>query len=84
GLSLVQRLVSLHGGWVRMESTPGAGTRVTCYLPADPRRAEAPAETAGNVVIVRGDKAKSDPASGKSGDSKRRPARRAPRADAAE
>jgi signal transduction histidine kinase len=84
GLSLVQRLVSLHGGWVRMESTPGAGTRVTCYLPADPRRAEAPAEAAGNVVIVRGDKAKAGPAAGKPGDSKRRPVRRAPRADAAE
>jgi signal transduction histidine kinase len=84
GLSLVQRLVSLHGGWVRMESTPGAGTRVTCYLPADPRRAEAPAEAAGNVVIVRGDKAKGGPAAERSSATKRRPVRRAPRADAAE
>lgn len=84
GLSLVQRLVSLHGGWVRMESTPGAGTRVTCYLPADPRRAEAPIEAAGNVVVVRGDKAKPSPAADKPGDAKRRPVRRAPRADAAE
>ncbi len=84
GLSLVQRLVSLHGGWVRMESTPGAGTRVTCYLPADPRRAEVPPEAAGNVVIVRGDKAKTGAAAGKPGEAKKRPVRRAPRADAAE
>lgn len=34
GLSLVQRFISLHGGWVRMESELGRGTRVTCYLPA--------------------------------------------------
>ena len=33
GLALVQRFVNLHGGWVRMESAPGKGTRVTCYLP---------------------------------------------------
>lgn len=84
GLSLVQRLVSLHGGWVRMESTPGAGTRVTCYLPADPRRAEAPPEATGNIVIVRGDKAKSGQPAGKPGDTRKRPVRRAPRADAAE
>lgn len=36
GLSLVQRFISLHGGWVRMESEPGKGTQVTCYLPAQP------------------------------------------------
>lgn len=35
GLALVKRFVDLHGGWVRMESTPGSGTRVTCYLPAN-------------------------------------------------
>jgi len=34
GLSLVQRFIKLHGGWVRMESTPGEGTNVTCFLPA--------------------------------------------------
>ncbi len=34
GLALVQRFVNLHGGWVRLESTPGAGTRVACFLPA--------------------------------------------------
>ncbi len=84
GLSLVQRLVSLHGGWVRMESTTGAGTRVTCFLPADPRRAEAPPEAGGNVVIVRGDKPKSGQPGEKPNDAKKRPARRAPRADAAE
>lgn len=84
GLSLVQRLVGLHGGWVRMESTPDAGTRVTCYLPAEPRRAEAPTEASGNVVVVRGGKAKPDGESVKPGEPKKRPTRRAPRADAAE
>lgn len=33
GLSLVQRFIGLHGGWVRLESKPGEGTCVTCYLP---------------------------------------------------
>jgi len=84
GLSLVQRLVSLHGGWVRLESTPGAGTRVTCYLPADPRRADAPSEASGNVLIVRGDQSKPGRQPAKPGDAKKRPVRRAPRADAAE
>ncbi|MEE2692946.1 MAG: PAS-domain containing protein [Pseudomonadota bacterium] len=43
GLSLVQRFIALHGGWVRMESEPGHGTRVTCYLPAQAKLAPAPA-----------------------------------------
>ncbi len=42
GLALVKRFVDLHGGWVRMESTPGSGTRVTCYLPANLHAPEAP------------------------------------------
>ena len=42
GLSLVQRFVGLHGGWVRMESEPGAGTRVTCYLPEKAKAQDAP------------------------------------------
>lgn len=84
GLSLVQRLVSLHGGWVRMESTPGEGTRVTCFLPADPRKSAAPTEPTGNIVVVRGDKAKSAEPSSNGAKPAKRPARRAPRADAAE
>ncbi|HPE30789.1 MAG TPA: PAS-domain containing protein [Parvularculaceae bacterium] len=48
GLSLVQRFVSLHGGWVRMESELGRGTRVTCYLPAVQKAPAAePPETEG-------------------------------------
>ncbi len=34
GLALVQSFVELHGGWVRMESAPGEGARVTCHFPA--------------------------------------------------
>ena len=34
GLSLVKSFVELHGGHVELDSTWGAGTRVTCYLPA--------------------------------------------------
>ncbi len=33
GLSLVRRLIALHGGEVRIESEMGAGTRVVCSLP---------------------------------------------------
>ncbi len=36
GLSLVKSLIELHGGWVEMESRPGAGTTVTCHLSALP------------------------------------------------
>lgn len=42
GLALVKRFVDLHGGWVRMESAEGEGTRVTCYLPASASTAEKP------------------------------------------
>ena len=34
GLSLVKSFIGLHGGHVELDSTPGVGTRVTCYLPA--------------------------------------------------
>ncbi len=33
GLSLVEKFVRLHGGWVRMDSHEGKGAQVTCYLP---------------------------------------------------
>ncbi|NWG71124.1 MAG: PAS-domain containing protein [Parvularculaceae bacterium] len=86
GLSLVQRLVGLHGGWVRMESAPGEGTRVTCFLPADPRVGEAPPESTGNIVVTspgdRGAKTKEGPAGAKP--SIRRRAKKPPGAEAAE
>ena len=34
GLSLVKSFIELHGGTVEMDSRPGTGTRVTCYLNA--------------------------------------------------
>jgi signal transduction histidine kinase len=34
GLSLVKRIVELHGGHVAMESSPNRGTTVICVLPA--------------------------------------------------
>ncbi|MBY0420877.1 MAG: HAMP domain-containing histidine kinase, partial [Parvularculaceae bacterium] len=75
GLTLVQRFVGLHGGWVRMESESGRGTRVTCFLPyaAAPALNE-PAATA-SVEAVAPAKAKAPP--------KRRPRARA-HAEAAE
>ncbi|HEV2363103.1 MAG TPA: PAS-domain containing protein [Caulobacteraceae bacterium] len=33
GLALVRAIVELHGGWVDLESEPGAGARFTCHLP---------------------------------------------------
>ena len=33
GLALVKGLVELHGGWVTVESGPGAGAAFTCHLP---------------------------------------------------
>ncbi len=33
GLALVRRYIELHGGAVRIESTPGSGTTVTCMIP---------------------------------------------------
>jgi signal transduction histidine kinase len=39
GLPLVKALVELHGGWVSLESEPGAGATFTCHLP---EAAEAP------------------------------------------
>jgi signal transduction histidine kinase len=33
GLSLVEKFVKLHDGWVRMDSSEGQGARVTCFLP---------------------------------------------------
>ena len=33
GLALVRSLVELHGGWVALESEPGAGATFTCHLP---------------------------------------------------
>ena len=41
GLSLVERFIKLHHGWVRMESKEGEGVRVTCFLPENyPEQAE--------------------------------------------
>ena len=34
GLAIARRLVEAHGGTIRAESTPGAGTTVTFDLPA--------------------------------------------------
>lgn len=78
GLSLVQRFISLHGGWVRMESEPGKGTRVTCYLPAQAAATPAaPPETTADIKpISAAPGAKVAPA--------KRAARRKPQASAAE
>ena len=45
GLSLVERFVKLHGGWVRMDSREGEGARVTIFLPEKPAD-DAPAPAA--------------------------------------
>ncbi|HTT78819.1 MAG TPA: ATP-binding protein, partial [Stellaceae bacterium] len=37
GLSLVKRLIELHGGTVAIESAPARGTTILCRLPASLR-----------------------------------------------
>ena len=49
-LSLVRGLVGLHGGAMKLESAPGAGTRVTVSLPIDCRRPIG--ATVGSVSII--------------------------------
>ena len=41
GLALVRALVELHGGWVALESEPGAGATFTCHLPEVAQASEA-------------------------------------------
>ena len=59
GLSVVQGIVSRHGGWVEVASEPGQGTTVTLWLPAASQHlsaAPAPAPSA-----ARGDEAPAAP-----------------------
>lgn len=35
GLTLVQRIIDRHGGWVELDSVEDQGTHVTCYLPRE-------------------------------------------------
>ncbi|WP_306252325.1 PAS domain-containing sensor histidine kinase [Parvularcula sp. IMCC14364] len=35
GLSLVKSFIELHGGWVRLSSSEGTGTQISCHLPAN-------------------------------------------------
>jgi signal transduction histidine kinase len=44
GLALVKALTELHGGWVALESEPGAGATFTCHLPEEAQAAAAQRE----------------------------------------
>lgn len=44
GLALVKALTELHGGWVALESEPGAGAAFTCHLPEEAHAARAQPE----------------------------------------
>ncbi len=75
GLSLVERFVKLHHGWVRMDSREGEGVRVTCFLPETyPDNAEpAPAPSPGKP---RKAGTKSPGSEGKKGEAPKRQKRR--------
>ncbi len=42
GLALVKALTELHGGWVALESEPGAGAAFTCHLPEEAQSVSQP------------------------------------------
>ena len=44
GLPIVKSFVELHGGWVKIDSRPGEGTRVTVALPIRPNAVAVAAE----------------------------------------
>lgn len=54
GISVVQGLVGLHGGAIRIESAPGLGTAVTVTLPYAGREQDAPGGPAPIFTAVRG------------------------------
>ena len=55
GLALVRSFVELHGGYVMLKSSPGAGTFVICHLPetASPRAPRAELELGPEAVAAR-------------------------------
>ena len=55
GLALVRSFVELHGGDVKMKSTPGTGTSVICHLPetAAPRAPRIELELAPEAAAAR-------------------------------
>lgn len=87
GLSLVERFISLHGGWTRMDSVEGKGARITCYLPeSEPKNEASDAEPSAEVVVSAAGtaaKAKATPAN-KTVRKKRKKAALTPRPRAAE
>jgi signal transduction histidine kinase len=50
GLSLVKALIELHGGWLRIDSAPGRGTRVRLQFPAPVQTAE-PADAIEQISV---------------------------------
>jgi signal transduction histidine kinase len=50
-LALVKALVELHGGWVALESEPGAGATFTCHLPETAYAGSAHPELALNAAV---------------------------------
>lgn len=47
GFNIIRQICALHGGSVEVDSAPGAGTEVRCWLPAAPEAAEWLATAAG-------------------------------------
>lgn len=78
GLALVERFVTMHGGWVRMETREGKGATVVCFIPNRADISDPPVDAAMTARSLGGDtkSAAAGNADAKSSTEKSAPAKR--------